>query len=125
MLEAGQAGTLTLPEKPNETSSITARQHMLACVRGDFRADQLEEGRSIRTLNVVYEFYREGLCIELDFSLPAERVVGSLSPIIGLMHTDRSLHDQREIHVYMRRFYLSGRPIPSCFCQETRTARSI
>ena len=35
--------------------------------------------RSIRTLNVLDDFNREGLSIEVDFSLPAERVV----PIVG------------------------------------------
>ena len=45
-------------------------------------ADQLSDGRSIRTLNVLDDFYREGLCIEVDFSLPAEHVVRSLNQII-------------------------------------------
>ena len=48
----------------------------------DFMADQLADGRSIRTLNVLDDFNREGLCIEVDFSLPAERVVRSLNQII-------------------------------------------
>ena len=55
---------------------------MLACVRGDFMADQLADGRSIRTLNVLDDFNRERLCIDVDFSLPAERVVRSLNQII-------------------------------------------
>ena len=41
----------------------------------DFMADQLADGRSIRALNVLDDFNREGLNIEVDFSLPAERVV--------------------------------------------------
>ncbi len=45
-------------------------------------ADQLADGRPIRTLNVSDDFNREGLCIEVDFSLPAERVVRSLNRII-------------------------------------------
>lgn len=61
---------LTVPEKPNETWSM------------DFMADQLADGRSIRTLNVLDDFNREGLAIEVDFSLPAERVVRSLNQII-------------------------------------------
>ncbi len=39
-------------------------------------------GRSIRTLNVLDDFNREGLAIEVDFSLPAERVERSLNQII-------------------------------------------
>ena len=45
-------------------------------------ADQLADGRSIRTLNVLDDINREGLIIEADFSLPAERVMRSLNRII-------------------------------------------
>ena len=48
----------------------------------DFMADQLADSRPIRTLNVLDDFNREGLGIEVDFSLPAERVVRSLNRII-------------------------------------------
>ena len=61
---------LAVPEVPNDTWSM------------DFMADQLADGRAIRTLNVLDDFNREGLCIEVDFSLPAERVVRSLNQII-------------------------------------------
>ena len=47
-------------------------------------ADQLSDGRSIRTRNVLDDFNREGLCIEVDFSLPAERVVRSLNQRRGM-----------------------------------------
>ena len=45
-------------------------------------ADQLADGRAIRALNVLDDFNREGLGIEVDFSLPAERVVRNLNQII-------------------------------------------
>lgn len=48
----------------------------------DFMADQLGDGRSFRTLNVIDDFNREGLAIEADFSLPALRVVRTLERII-------------------------------------------
>ena len=38
-----------------------------------FMADQLEDGRSIRTLNVLDDFNREGLCIDMDFYCPRTR----------------------------------------------------
>mgnify|MGYP000359011744 CR=1 FL=1 len=56
---------LAVPEQPNRTWSM------------DFMADQLADGRSFRTLNVIGDFNRE-----VDFSLPAERVVRSLNRII-------------------------------------------
>jgi putative transposase len=40
----------------------------------DFMHNQLDNGRSYRLLNVLDDFNREGLAIEVDFSLPAERV---------------------------------------------------
>ncbi len=45
-------------------------------------ADRLEDGRAFRLLNVLDDFNREGLGIEVDFSLPAERVIRSLNRII-------------------------------------------
>ena len=48
----------------------------------DFMSDQLADGRSIRTLNILDDFNREGLGIDVDFSLPALRVVRSLDQII-------------------------------------------
>ena len=43
----------------------------------------LQDGRSIRLFNVIDDFNREALGIEVDFSLPAERVVRSLDQIIA------------------------------------------
>lgn len=61
---------LSVPKFPNQTWSM------------DFMADQLSNGRCFRTLNVLDDFNREGLGIEVDFSLPALRVVRSLQQII-------------------------------------------
>lgn len=49
----------------------------------DFMHDQLSDGRSIRLFNVIDDFNREGLNIEVDFSLPSERVIRSLEQIIA------------------------------------------
>ena len=61
---------LTVPEAPNEVWSM------------DFMANRLGDGRQFRLLNVLDDFNREGLGIEIDFSLPAERVVRALNRII-------------------------------------------
>ncbi|WP_139834154.1 IS3 family transposase [Marivita cryptomonadis] len=61
---------LAVPEAPNEVWSM------------DFMADRLGDGRQFRLLNVLDDFNREGLGIEVDFSLPAERVVRALNRII-------------------------------------------
>jgi putative transposase len=61
---------LSVPEQINEVWSM------------DFMHDQLSDGRSFRLFNVIDDFNREGLGIEVDFSLPAERVIRSLNQII-------------------------------------------
>lgn len=52
------------------------------CWSMDFMHDQLEDGRSYRLFNVIDDFNREGLGIEVDFSLPAARVTRALDQII-------------------------------------------
>ena len=47
----------------------------------DFMQDTLADGRCFRTLNVVDDFTRECLAIEVDTSLPGERVVRVLERI--------------------------------------------
>ena len=48
----------------------------------DFMDDKLGNGRQFRLLNVLADFNRESLGIEIGFSLPAERVVRALNQII-------------------------------------------
>lgn len=47
----------------------------------DFMQDSLENGRRFRTLNVIDDFNRESLSIEIDYSLPARRVMRALDQI--------------------------------------------
>jgi putative transposase len=69
-LRRDKPDALAVPEAPNVSWSM------------DFMADRLEDGRAFRLLNVLDDFNREGLGIEVDFSLPAERVIRSLNRII-------------------------------------------
>jgi putative transposase len=52
------------------------------CWSMDFMHDQLSDGRSYRLFNVIDDFNREALAIDIDLSLPAERVVRALDQII-------------------------------------------
>lgn len=61
---------LTVPERVNQCWSM------------DFMHDQLSDGRSFRLFNVIDDFNREGLGIEVDLSLPAQRVTRALDQII-------------------------------------------
>ena len=48
----------------------------------DFMSDSLVDGRALRTFNVLDDYNREGLGIDVDFSLPSLRVIRSLEQII-------------------------------------------
>ena len=48
----------------------------------DFMSDSLSDGRTLRTLNVMDDYNREGLSIEVDLYLPGERVTRCLDQII-------------------------------------------
>jgi putative transposase len=84
-LKREKPDVLAVPDAPNVTWSM------------DFMADRLGDGRAFRLLNVLDDFNREGLGIEVDFSIrrendppdrfltlliPAERVTRSLDRII-------------------------------------------
>lgn len=63
-------GELTVPIAPNQVWSM------------DFMSDQLMDGRSLRTFNIIDDYNREGLGIEVDLSLPSVRVVRALEQVI-------------------------------------------
>jgi putative transposase len=48
----------------------------------DFMSDMLSSTRAFRTFNVLDDFNREGLTVEIDTSLPSARIIRSLE-IIG------------------------------------------
>jgi len=48
----------------------------------DFMHDRLQDGRSFRLFNVIDDHNRESLGMEVDFSLPPERVIRALNQII-------------------------------------------
>ncbi len=62
---------LSVPDRPNQVWSM------------DFMSDQLWSGKTFRTLNISDDFDREGLAIDVGFSLPGARVVRSLNQVIA------------------------------------------
>ena len=48
----------------------------------DFMHDQLADGRKFRLLTVIDDYRREGLAIEVGFSLPAMRVIRTLNQLL-------------------------------------------
>jgi len=72
---------LNLRVKPKKRLPVRDPQPLVAPAEAniswslDFMHDSLANGRTIRTLNIIDEFNREGLWIEVDTSIPAARVV--------------------------------------------------
>lgn len=66
-------------EKP---ASLVVPTALNTCWSMDFMHDQLANGRTYRLFNVIDDYNREGLIIDADFSLPAERVIRSLNQLI-------------------------------------------
>lgn len=78
-LKRDKPDELAVPDAPNEVWSM------------DFTADRLGDGRQFRLLNVLDDFNSEGLGIEIDFSLPAGRVVRALNQIIEWRGAPRTI----------------------------------
>jgi putative transposase len=70
---------LAVPAGPNEVWSL------------DFMSDALWSGRRFRTFNVLDDFAREALRIEIDTNLPAVRVVRALDQLVELRGKPRRL----------------------------------
>ena len=66
-------------EKPEPLAVPEAINH---CWSMDFMHDQLADGRSFRLFNLIDDFNREALAMDIDLSLPAERVVRALDQVI-------------------------------------------
>ena len=64
------AQVLAVPAQSDQTWSL------------DFMSDSLSNGRTFRTLNVIDDYNREALWIEVDTSLPSERVVQVLEQLL-------------------------------------------
>ena len=69
-LKRDKPDPLDVPRKVNHVWSI------------DFMHDRLEKGQQFRTFNVLDDYNREGLGIEVDFGLPSERITRCLDQII-------------------------------------------
>ena len=118
-------GELTVPTQANQVWSM------------DFMSDQLACGRAIRTFNVLDDYNREGLGIEVDSSLPASRVIRSLEQIIewrgkpaalrcdnGPEYISQQLIDWANGHKITLMYIQPGKPTQNAYIERfNRTAR--
>ena len=70
---------LGIPDAPNKVWSI------------DFMSDALTDGRRFRLFNVIDDFNRESLSIDIDTSLPARRVIRALERLVAERGIPRSI----------------------------------
>jgi putative transposase len=111
-LPARVKAPLLIPQRPNE------------CWSADFMSDALWSGRRFRTFNVMDDFNREALTIQIDTSLPAKRIVRALDELIELrgkpaaLRLDNgpeliseALEKWAKRHGVQRRFIQPGRPM--------------
>lgn len=116
---------LAVPEGINEVWSM------------DFMHDRLTDGRAFRLFNVLDDFNREGLGIEVDFSLPGERVTRTLDQIVqwrgkpsalrcdnGPEFISRALRDWSNRHRVKLLFIEPGNPQQNAYVERyNRTVR--
>jgi len=109
---------LPTPSRPGERWSM------------DFTTDTLADGRNFRTLNIVDDFTRECVAIEVDRSLPGlrvTRVLDRLRATIGLPQTivmdngpefaGRTLDAWAYANGVMLRFIRPGKPIENAYVE--------
>lgn len=101
-------------------------------------SDALVCGRRFRTFNVIDEFNREALTIEIDLNLPASRVIRSLDRIAiwrgypaklrldnGLEFISLALAEWAEEHGVILNFIQPGKPTQNSFVERfNRTYRT-
>ena len=68
-----------LPQRVAQPLNVALEPHLMWSM--DFMSDSLYHGKRFRTLNVIDEGVREALAIEVDTSLPTERVIRVLEQI--------------------------------------------
>ena len=96
----------------------------------DFVSDSLANGRRFRTLNVVDEFTRECLAIEVDFSLPEKRVARVLDRLVwihgrpdqivldnGPEFTGKAMMDWSTENNVCLDFIQPGKPMENAICE--------
>jgi putative transposase len=109
---------LEVPLFPNETWSA------------DFMADSLWSGRRFRTFNVMDDYNRQALRIEIDTSLPAARIVRALDELVevrgkpkrlrmdnGPEFVSKALADWAERNGISLQFIQPGKPTQNAYIE--------
>jgi len=135
-LNLRRKGKKRLPSRNPEPLIVPA--DMNQCWSIDFMSDSLFCGRRFRTFNVVDDYNREALAIEVDLSLPSVRVVRVLERIVawrgypvkirmdnGPEFISVTLADWAEKHDIQLEFIKPGKPTQNSYVERfNRTYRT-
>ena len=135
-LNLRRKGKKRLPSRNPEPLAVPA--DMNQCWSIDFMSDSLFCGRRFRTFNVVDDYNREALAIEVDLSLPSVRVVRVLERIVawrgypvkirmdnGPEFISLTLADWAEKHDIQLEFIKPGKPTQNSYVERfNRTYRT-
>ncbi len=124
-----------LPDRSPEPLAVPEEANI--CWSADFMSDALSDGRRFGTFNVVDDFNREALEIEIDLSLPSARVTRVLDRIAGIRglperlrfdngpeFTAAAVADWAETNGVELEFIKPGRPMQNGFIERfNRTYR--
>jgi putative transposase len=80
-LNMRRRGKRRLPARNPEPLAVPVQANH--CWSMDFMCDSLQCGRRFRTFNLVDDFNREALAIEIDLNLPSQRVVRVLERVVA------------------------------------------
>lgn len=134
-LNLRRKGRKRLPSRSPEPLAVPAQANQ--CWSMDFMHDALHCGRKFRTFNVVDDFNREALAIEIDLNLPAARVTRTLDRVIawrgkpmkvrvdkGPEFVSLALADWAEEHQVELEFIQPGKPTQNSYIERfNRTYR--
>jgi putative transposase len=120
-------------DKPDALSVPMAKNQVWSM---DFMSDSLSNGKTIRTFNVIDDYNREALCIDVDFSMPSLRVIRSLEQVIdwrgkpdaircdnGSEYISQTLIDWANKHQITLMYIQPGKPTQNAYIERfNRTA---
>nr|WP_235615057.1 IS3 family transposase [Candidatus Thiodiazotropha endoloripes] len=135
-LNMRRKGKKRLPSR--NPKPLTVPKQINQCWSMDFMSDALACGRRYRTFNVVDDFNREALAIEIDLNLPAPRAIRILERVAeqrgypkkirldnGPEMTSVALADWAETHGVTLDFIQPGKPTQNSFIERfNRTYRT-
>ena len=125
-----------LPNREPEPLTVPAKAN--SCWSMDFVSDNLHSGKSFRTFNVIDDYNRESLAIEIDTSLPTERIIRVLDRIAeyrgypqrlrqdnGPEFISHKLAEWAKTHAIKLDFIKPGKPTQNAFIERfNRTYRN-